>query len=221
MYQTIGSTDDDLQNERLPAKTLRDMLAPRQPMTRPTRQVRARSCINRADGTVTIVRTSTNRVLPPIPVGQEPWGAAATPDGRLLYVSNAPSDAVSVLDVARRTIVATIGVGRAPQGLAVTPDGRRVYVANTDGDSISAIDTTTNTVIGDPIAAGHTPWTLAIAPDGRRAYVANAAANSVTVIDLATARACRHHRGRANCRWRSPSRRTAGSRSSPTRARTP
>jgi YVTN family beta-propeller protein/autotransporter-associated beta strand protein len=186
MHDTIGSTDDDLQNERVPAKTLREMLAPRMPMSAAATASAGAFVLNRADGTVTIVRTSTNRVLPPIAIGEEPWGAAATPDGRLLYVSNAPSDSVSVLDVARRTIVASIVVGRAPQGLAVTPDGRRVYVANTDGDSISAIDTATNTVIGHPIAAGSTPWTLAIAPDGRRAYVANASANSVTAIDLAT-----------------------------------
>jgi YVTN family beta-propeller protein/autotransporter-associated beta strand protein len=186
MHDTIGSTDDDLQNERVPAKTLREMLAPRTPMSAAATASACGFVLNRADGTVTIVRTSTNRVLPPIAVGEEPWGAAATPDGRLLYVSNAPSDSVSVLDVARRTIAATIAVGRAPQGLAVTPDGRRVYVANTDGDSISAIDTATNTVIGDPIVAGRTPWTLEISPDGRMAYVANASANSVTAIDLAT-----------------------------------
>jgi YVTN family beta-propeller protein/autotransporter-associated beta strand protein len=186
MYQTIGSTDDDLRNERIPAKTLREMLARRLPMSPAATVSACAFVINRADGTITMVRTSTHRVLPPITIGEEPWGAAATPDGRFLYVSHAPSSSVSVLDVARRAIVATIAVGRSPQGIAVTPDGRRAYVANTDDDSISAIDTTTGTVIGHPIAAGHAPWTLAIAPDGRRAYVANASADSVTVIDLVT-----------------------------------
>lgn len=181
-----GSTDDDLRNERVPAKTLREMLAPRMPLSAAALASASAFVLNRADGTVTIVRTSTNRVLPPIPVGEEPWGAVATPDGRRLYVSNATSDSIIVLDVARRIIAATIEVGRAPQGLAVTPDGRRVYVANTDGDSISAIDTATNTVIGDPIVAGHTPWMLAIAPNGRKAYVTNASANCVTAIDLTT-----------------------------------
>jgi YVTN family beta-propeller protein len=183
---SIGSTDDDLQNERIPAKTLRDMLAPRVSMNAAATASACAFVLNRADGTASIVRTSTNRVLPPIAMGEEPSGAAATPDGRRAYVSNASSNSVSVLDVSRRTIVATIDVGRAPQGLAVTPDGRRVYVANTDGDSISVIDTTTNPVIGEPVAAGHTPWMLAITPDGRRAYVTNASGNCVTAIDLAT-----------------------------------
>jgi YVTN family beta-propeller protein len=177
---------NDRRNGRVPAKTLREMLAPRMPVSAAATASACAFVLNRADGTVTMVRTSTNRVLPPIAVGEEPWGAVATPDGRRLYVSNPPSNSVSVLDVSRRAIVAAIGVGQAPQGLAVTPDGRRVYVANTDGDSISAIDTATNTVIGHPIVAGHTPWTLAITPDGRKAYVTNASANSVTAIDLAT-----------------------------------
>jgi YVTN family beta-propeller protein/autotransporter-associated beta strand protein len=186
MHDPRDSKDEERRNGRVPAKTLREMLVPRLPMGAAATASACAFVLNRADGTVTMVRTSSNRVLPPIVVGEEPWGAAATPDGRRLYVSNAPANSVGVLDVARRTIVAAIDVGHAPQGLAVTPDGRRVYVANTDGDSISAIDTTTNTVIGKPIAAGHTPWTLAITPDGRKAYVTNASANGVTVIDLTT-----------------------------------
>jgi YVTN family beta-propeller protein len=186
MHEAIGSTDEESQNERIPAKALRDMLAPRTPISSAAPAGACAFVLNRADGTVTMVRTHTKRVLPPIPVGDEPWGAVATPDGRWVYVSNAAADAVSVLDVARRAIVATIDVGRSPQGLAATPSGHRVYVANTDDDSISAIDTATHSVIGEPIAAGQTPWTLAIAPDGRTAYVANASANAVTAIDLVT-----------------------------------
>ena len=106
MHDAIGSTDEE-SSERTDTgeNTARHARAAHRRSARRHRQVACAFVLNRADGTVTIVRTSTKRVLPPIPVGEEPWGAAATPDGRRLYVSNAAADAVSVLDVARRTIV--------------------------------------------------------------------------------------------------------------------
>ncbi|TMQ67841.1 MAG: hypothetical protein E6K80_14890 [Candidatus Eisenbacteria bacterium] len=44
---------------------------------------------------------------------------ALSPDGRLLYVANGPSNDVSVVDVAARREIRRIPVGQGPWGVAV------------------------------------------------------------------------------------------------------
>ncbi len=59
-----------------------------------------------------------------IPVGTEPYGLAVTPNGKKLYVSNARSNSISVIDTATDTVIKTIeNVGFEPRGLAITNDG--------------------------------------------------------------------------------------------------
>jgi len=59
-----------------------------------------------------------------IPVGTEPYGVALTPNGRKLYVSNARSNSISVIDTATDSVIKTIfSVGPEPRGLAITNDG--------------------------------------------------------------------------------------------------
>ncbi len=49
-----------------------------------------------------------------IPVGTNPYGLAASPDGKRIYVANHLGNSVSVLDVATHQVVGTIDVGSAP-----------------------------------------------------------------------------------------------------------
>src|SRR5262249_8256605 len=59
-----------------------------------------------------------------IGVGTEPYGLALTPNGTKLYVSNARSNTVSVIDTTTDTVIKTIfGVGPEPRGIAITNDG--------------------------------------------------------------------------------------------------
>jgi YVTN family beta-propeller protein len=124
---------------------------------------------------------------------------AVTPDASKVYVANAVSGNVSVIDTATNTVVNVPGscapaicVGSISQGVAVTPDGSKVYVANAGSGasgSVSVIDTPTNTVIGSPIPVGSFPFGVAVTPDGSKVYVANegsGASGSVSVIDTAT-----------------------------------
>ena len=58
-----------------------------------------------------------------ITVGTEPYGLALTPNGTKLYVSNARSNTISVIDTASDTVTKTITVNAEPRGLAITNDG--------------------------------------------------------------------------------------------------
>jgi YVTN family beta-propeller protein len=115
---------------------------------------------------------------------------AVTPDGSKVYVANASSFTVSVIDTATNAVVGSpIRVGSFPWGLAVTPDGSKVYVANFGFEglsTVSVIDTATNTVVGLPIAVGQQSIGLAITPDGSKVYVTNERSDTVSVIDTVT-----------------------------------
>lgn len=64
------------------------------------------------------------RVIATINVGTEPYGLALTPNGRKLYVTNARSNSVSVIDTSLNTVIRTIqNVGTEPRGIAITNDG--------------------------------------------------------------------------------------------------
>jgi YVTN family beta-propeller protein len=85
-------------------------------------------------------------------------GAALSPDGKHLYVSNGRGESVAVIDVARRKVARLIdGVGARPWGIAVSPDGKKLYTANGPSNDVSVIDVATGTV-EKRIKIGGLPW---------------------------------------------------------------
>jgi RHS repeat-associated protein len=63
------------------------------------------------------INTSTNTITGSIPVPSARDGAASTPDGTLLYVTNDASESVSVINTATDTVVHTVTVGNYPDTL--------------------------------------------------------------------------------------------------------
>ena len=74
-----------------------------------------------------------------------PFAAAVSPDGRTLYVANAGSDDLSVIDIATGRARAHLATGRNPRGLALSPDGRRLFVDNVLDGTLDVFDTQTLT----------------------------------------------------------------------------
>ncbi len=144
---------------------------------------------NQGSNAVTVVDTGTNTALTgtgyPISVGNEPTGAAVSPDGLRTYVTNRSSASLSIIDTTTDTVVATVSVGSAPAGVAVSPDGNKVYVANQGGGSVSIIDAGSHVVLATA-TVGRAPWGVAVTPDGTKAYVPNGTDGTVSVIDAAT-----------------------------------
>ena len=75
-----------------------------------------------------------------------PFDAAFSPDGYELWIVNAASNDVSVLNTISRTLVAHIEVGDNPRGIVLSPDGGTAYVNNTLAGTVSVIDTSAYTV---------------------------------------------------------------------------
>ncbi len=77
------------------------------------------------------------------PVGL-PWDVALAREEAELWVVNAASNDVSVLDIsnpARPRLTAHVTVGDNPRGIVVSPDGSTAYVNNTLAGTVSVIDT--------------------------------------------------------------------------------
>ncbi len=157
----------------------------------------------RIDPKIGVANQGTVSVLAPVPgkwkqlktirVGLHPSGMLADAGGRFLYVANANSDTVSVLDTKSDEVVETIACraeSRLPFGsgcnaLALTPDGGTLYVANGTNNCVAVIRLGTNACAiaeaGRPAASqvmgliptGWYPGALLLSPDGKRLVVAN------------------------------------------------
>ena len=116
---------------------------------------------------------------------QCPWGIAYDPSNGYIYVTDAGSDTVSVINGATNTVIATIPVGSGPEGIAYDPSNGYIYVANFFSDTVSVINGATNTVIAN-ITVGLWPWGVAYDPSNGYIYVTNFYSDTVSVINGAT-----------------------------------
>ena len=66
--------------------------------------------------------------------------------GERIYIANAISSDISVLDLSNGFRAAHILVGDHPRDLALSPDGARLYTLNAVSDDVTVIDTSTNEV---------------------------------------------------------------------------
>ncbi len=147
------------------------------------------------DGTVSVLGRTGERwsVLKTVRVGLHPSGMALGPDHRFLYIANANSDTVSVLDTDKEEVVETIPCrpearlpfGSGSNALAVSPDGSRLYVANGTNNCLAVIRLRKRDRNGLPesgtepsrllglIPTGWYPGAVLLSQDGKRLFVAN------------------------------------------------
>ncbi|HYL73573.1 MAG TPA: hypothetical protein VEU96_05180 [Bryobacteraceae bacterium] len=75
-------------------------------------------------GSITVVDTSTFNVVANIPVGNFPHAVAVTSTGRHVYVTNALSNSISIIDASGNKVIRTINLkGQHPLGLALVANG--------------------------------------------------------------------------------------------------
>ena len=142
---------------------------------------------NYGSKTVSVIYAATNTVATTIPVGNGAIVLAITPDGRTLYVANAPGIGeiiVSVIYTPTNTVTTTFNAG-ATEGtninLAVSPDGAKVYLIPGGFNSgVVEFDTATNQYSGtieinDPGFKATLPICVAFSSSGRFAYVISGA----------------------------------------------
>lgn len=126
-----------------------------------------------------------------IPVGAQPTAIVASRSGARLYVANAGSDTVSIVDIASGREIATVPTaapvgavppqvmplrGSSPNGVALSPDERTLYVTNGGNNTLAvvALDATaTSGRVTGLVPTGLYPTAVATSPSGRWLYVAH------------------------------------------------
>jgi len=129
---------------------------------------------------VSVIDIGEARVLRRLPTGAHASGLALAPHGRRLYVANAASDTVSVIDTEADAVVGGVDLSpypRAPMGsmpnaLAISADGYTLYVANGGSNDVAVVDTRSLAIRG-LIPTAWFPTALHAARDGRLLYVTN------------------------------------------------
>ena len=104
-----------------------------------------------------------------------------------IYVANADSNSVSVIDGDTGTFVKNIAVGLGPSIVEVNTSTNKIYVVNEDGDTVSVIDGSADAVEAT-IPVGPSPSSLIVHQGTNedpinRIYVLNADDGTLSVID--------------------------------------
>jgi len=133
------------------------------------------------DNGVYVFRSSSDDSPKLIPTGANADNLAFDALHGKLYVTNASSDTMSVIDTGSDQVSATLLLrplqerglpGITPQGVSLSADGSKVYVALSDLNSVAVIDAAKNKVEGY-LPVGWYPTSVIATSDGARLFVAN------------------------------------------------
>jgi YVTN family beta-propeller protein len=133
-------------------------------------------------GEVSVVDPASGTVTGQIVTGMQPIGLLFNASQTLMYVANAGSDTVSVVDTATDRVTNTIllrpsderGLPCAtPIALSLSPDERTLYVTMADMNAVAVVDLPRATVKGY-LPTGWYPTGIVASPDGKALLVANA-----------------------------------------------
>lgn len=122
--------------------------------------------------------------LPPITVGDMPWGVTYDPVHNYIYVANSLSDSVTVINAETRAIVTTItGAFLRPFHLAANPVTGKVYVVNFGGPTQN-VAVLNGTAVSKTISLydSKEPYGLAIDETRNLVYVATVEPHRIVVI---------------------------------------
>ncbi len=139
---------------------------------------------NQGSGTVSLVDTTSARVLHELKTGDKPAGVALSRDGRRGVVTHWYGYDLALLELKddKLAVAGRIEVGPEPRGVAITPDGSTAFVAVGVSNEIVRVDLNNLKLTGH-LPVGREPRSVALAPDGSRLLVSNARSQDVSIID--------------------------------------
>lgn len=104
---------------------------------------------NRAEGTISIIDTATNKVVETIAkFSQLPFRVAFTPDGKRVLIPDPVGGELIIFDAATRKETGRIKLEGGTVGVAVAADSRRAYVCLQETGSVAAVDLEKLEVVG-------------------------------------------------------------------------
>jgi YVTN family beta-propeller protein len=141
---------------------------------------------NSGGDNVHLIDPQTNKVVGEIKGVPVNHGAAASPDGRTLYISSEAERTLDVIDTKTLTITKKVPLSGRPNNIAPSKDGRRVYVAIvSEPGAIDVIDTSAMEKVKTIPAKGGV-HNVYVTPDGKYLVAGSIAGKLMTVIDAKT-----------------------------------
>ena len=95
---------------------------------------------NEKDDTVSVIDTTSRKVINTIKVGERPRGVTLSQDFKNLYVCASDADTIQVIDIATGKVIHDLPSGEDPETFALHPDGKHLYVANEDDALATVVD---------------------------------------------------------------------------------
>src|SRR5438132_7808737 len=141
---------------------------------------------NAAGDSVMLIDPASNKVVGEIKDIEVNHGAAASPDGSRLYITNEAESTLDVADLKTLKVIKHIPLTNHPNNVAVSKDGKRVYAAIVAGaGAIDVIDTGTLTRIKSIRTEGGN-HNVYVTPDGAFVVAGSIVGRKITVIDQRT-----------------------------------
>ena len=152
-------------------------------------------------GSVSVIDISNGKTIRELTTGLHPNAIISSADKKFLYVANANSDCISVIDVQKQSITDSIKVGlfssenvyygSSPDGLYIMSEGTKLFVANGLDNAIAVIKLGSNASakgIGKTQVQGYIPteaYPSGIAVLNNTLYVTNLEAKGAGVLSEA------------------------------------
>ncbi len=140
---------------------------------------------------VTVVDPATSSVVASLPAGATSWGMALDTHTHCIYVANAVSGNVTVINATSNTITATISLSVSapvePYDVAYDPTDQDLYVVSTYWADVWTVSGATNAVLSFA-SVGYVPNTITFDPDDNDLYVANSVSDNLSVMSGVTDR---------------------------------
>lgn len=130
-----------------------------------------------------VIDLPSGRTVKTLELGDTPWRAFTTVDGRHMIVPNNGDETVSIVSTETLTEVARLPGAADMTGVNTGLLDTLAFVISRGDDKALVIDLTTMRPAGE-IALPGTPETGVVTPDGSKLYVALSDAGSVAVIDV-------------------------------------
>ena len=138
-------------------------------------------------GVLAIIDTQTDQVVKKLKVGDQPWRAYNSPDGRWMLVPNNGDATVSVIDTASQKVVAQLNAGSEMTGVNFAAGGSKAYVISRGDAAVYVFDMKTFRLVTRlKIGTGLALETAATAADGTKIYLASSTDGAVYVIHAQT-----------------------------------
>jgi DNA-binding beta-propeller fold protein YncE len=161
-------------------------------------------------GNVTVIDLLNDTIIAQIYSGKGPEGAAVSPNGKELWITNRADNTLTVFDTQSFELLATLVCGDFPIRIKFTPDGSKVLVSNAQSADVAVFDAPNKLLLAKIILSVPLPEETdderffakefkgssipigLVVPHNKTAYVANTNADLVSEIDLVNFKITRH-----------------------------